>query len=287
MNSPYVRRLRLGMELKALRDERNFTQSRVARLAGMTRNEISRLENGRAVDLVHVLNILEALGVEGERYTALYAIAQEAVTPGWWDSIKHIGERQALYANLESGATSIRAYEQTYLPGLLQLPEYIRSIHTAAAALRPPAGPVEGFLAGRAGRQRNLRRPGGPSYDVIVDEIAILRRSAPVSTLKPQLRHLVTIAKGAQPNITVRILPAEAQFRDFELPRTAFSIYAYSDPGDPTVVAVDTVTSDVILTDDIQVTPFDRLYDRIREAALSPEESADLLTKAADMLPDN
>ena len=34
MSSPYVRRLRLGMELRALRTERNMTQARVARLIG-------------------------------------------------------------------------------------------------------------------------------------------------------------------------------------------------------------------------------------------------------------
>jgi hypothetical protein len=71
------------------------------------------------------------------------------------------------------------------------------------------------------------------------------------------------------------------------LPRSAFSIYAYPDPGDPRVVAIDTVTSDVILTDEAQVTLYERLYERLAEAALTPEESAKLLTEAANALPDN
>jgi hypothetical protein len=54
-----------------------------------------------------------------------------------------------LSANLESDAVTIRAYEQTYLPGLLQLPEYARSLHEALAGLRPTSGTVEGILAGR------------------------------------------------------------------------------------------------------------------------------------------
>jgi transcriptional regulator with XRE-family HTH domain len=176
MSSPYVRRLRLGREIRALRAERNWTQARMARLAGVTRNNVSKLENGQAADLAEVLNILEALGIEGVQWTALSAIAQSAVTPGWWDSIRHIGERQALTANLESGAATIRQYQQTYLPGLLQLPDYVRAIHHATSVLEP-AGPVDGFLAGRLGRQRHLRHPGGPEYKVVVDEIAILRWS--------------------------------------------------------------------------------------------------------------
>src|SRR5882724_10097734 len=92
MNSPYVRRLRLGMELRGLRAEHNMTQARVARLIGKTRNDISRLENGQSADAADVLNILEALGVDGDRWTALATIARDAVEPGWWDSVKHIGE---------------------------------------------------------------------------------------------------------------------------------------------------------------------------------------------------
>lgn len=34
MSSPYIRRVRLGMELRALRAEHNMTQSRVGRLIG-------------------------------------------------------------------------------------------------------------------------------------------------------------------------------------------------------------------------------------------------------------
>jgi transcriptional regulator with XRE-family HTH domain len=287
MNSPYVRRLRLGMEMRSLRAEHNMTQSRVGRLIGKTRMDISKLENGQSADPADVLNILEALGVDDERWTALTAIARDAVEPGWWDSVKHIGERQALSANLEAGAAIIRQYQQTYLPGLLQLSEYVRSIYLAPAALEPVSGTVDGFLAGRLGRQRHLRRPGGPSLEVIVDEFAIMRLTAPAGIVKRQLCHLADEATAGQPNVTLRVLPARAMIKDFVVPRSAFSIYAYPDPGDPRVVAIDTVTSDVIVTDDAQVTPYERLYERLREAALTPEESAKLLTEAAAALPDH
>jgi hypothetical protein len=70
------------------------------------------------------------------------------------------------------------------------------------------------------------------------------------------------------------------------VPQSAFSIYAYPDPGDPTVVAVDTVTSDLIVTDEAQVSRYEQLYDRLRDAALSPAASADFLLKAAGVVPD-
>ncbi len=147
------------------------------------------------------------------------------------------------------------------------------------------SGTVDGILAGRAGRQRNLRRPGGPALEVIVDEFAVVRLAAPAGVVQRQLRHLAEVVKGGQPNVTLRVLPAQARIRDYAVPRCAFSVYAYPDPGDPKVVAIDTVTSDVIVTDDAQVQPYERLYERLREAALAPEESAKLLTEAADALP--
>jgi hypothetical protein len=48
---------------------------------------------------------------------------------------------------------------------------------------------------------------------------------------------------------------------------------------------VDTVTSDRVLTDGTQVSRYERLYDRLRDAALSPADSADFLLKAASQLP--
>ena len=287
MTSPYVRRLRLGMELRSLRDERNMTQARVARVVGKTRNDISKLENAQITDPAGVLNILEALGVEDERWTELATIARDCSTLHWWDSVKHIGERQALYANLESGATRICAYEQTTLPGLLQLPDYVRDLVVANAVIEPVSGTVDGIVAGRAGRQRNLRRPGGPVVEMIVDEGAIMRLAVPAGLTKQQIRHLVDVVKGSQSNVTLRVLPTQARIRDFAVPRCTFFMYTYPDPKDPRVVAIDTVTSDVILTDEVEIAPYERIWERIREAALTAEESAKFLAEAADALPDN
>jgi transcriptional regulator with XRE-family HTH domain len=275
------------MELRTLRDQRNMTQARAARVIGKTRNDISKLENAQAVDFASVLNLLDALGVEDDRWTELMALARDASTPGWWDSVKNIGDRQALYANLEWGAATIREYHQTALPGLLQIPEYVQSLAIAGAALEPASGVVEGLLAGRVGRQRFLRRPGGPSVEMIVDEFAVMRLAVPAGVTKQQLRRLAEVVKGGQPSVTLRVLPAHARIRDFMLPRSAFFMYSYPDPKDPRVVAIDTVTSDVILTDEAEIAPYERIWERIREAALTAEESAKFLTEAADALPDN
>jgi len=286
MISPYVRRLRLGAELRALRAQAGLTHEQVAKRIGESRAQISRLENGHVADQADVMKILDALGVEGDRWTQVVTIAREAGEKGWWESTRGMGERQALYANLEAGAAAIREYQQTFIPGLLQTPEFVRARTDAAATLEPMTGTVDGVLAGRSGRQRMLRRPGAPSYEVIIDEVAVRRLAAPPDIVKKQLFHLATTCNG-KPRVALRVLPVDARVDSFSVPRCAFSIYTYPDPGDPAVVAIDTVTSDLVLTDPAEVAPYEQLYARLHDAALSPADSLDLLTKAATELPDN
>jgi transcriptional regulator with XRE-family HTH domain len=284
MISPYVRRLRLAAELRALRTEARLTHEQLARRIGSSRAQISRLENGHVVDQADVMKILDALGVEGDRWTQIMTIAREAGERGWWESTRGMGERQALYANLEAGAAQIREYQQTLLPGLLQIPEFCRAQTEADATLQPLGAEPDSAVAGRAGRQRMLRRPGGPGYEVIVDEMAVRRLAAPPSVVRKQLEHLATACDGAA-TVELRVLPVDARIRSYTVPRCTFSLYTYPDPGDPVVVAIDTVTSDPILTEPTDVAPYEQLYGRLRDAALSPPDSLDLLSKAATELP--
>ena len=286
MISPYVRRLRLAAELRALRAEAGLTHEQLAKKIGESRAQISRLENGHVVDQADVMKILDVLGVDGERWTQVMTIAREAGERGWWESTRGMGERQARYADLEAGAATIREYQQTFLPGLLQIPGYATARTEAPAVLESLGGTSDGVLAGRLGRQRMLRRPGAPTYEVIIDELTVRRLTVSPEVLKEQLFHLATTV-NADPKISLRVLPITARIYGYAVPRCTFSLYTYPDPGDPAVVAIDTVTDDLILTEPADVSTYEQLYSRISEAALSELDSLDLLTKAATELPDS
>ena len=160
MISPYVRRLRLAAELRALRAEAGLTHEPLAQRIGESRGQISRLENGHVADQADVIKILDALNVDGERWTQIMTIAREAGERGWWESPRGMGDRQALYANLEAGATSIREDQQTLIPGLLQTPGFGRARGEAGAALVPLTTAADAVLAGGVRRQSVPARPG-------------------------------------------------------------------------------------------------------------------------------
>jgi transcriptional regulator with XRE-family HTH domain len=280
--SPYVRRLRLAREVRALRAERNVTSEGLAKSAGLTRSTISRMENGHGCEPGDIMRVLDALDVEGDRWAEIFTIAREANERGWWESNKEMGRRQALYADLEAGAAAIREFQMVFLPGLLQSPEFTRS-RVEAEDLGGPTGRVaDRSVQARVARQRMLRRPGGPSYDVIIDELAIRRRAASAEIVRAQLYQIASRVNG-DPRTTVRVLPIEAVIDGYKLPRSAFSIYSFPS-GDPTVVAVDTVTDDLVLTDDSDVERYETLYERLRDAALPVDESLNLLISATASL---
>jgi transcriptional regulator with XRE-family HTH domain len=280
MISPYVRRLRLAQELRAVRAEGGLTHEQLARKIGQSRAQISRLENGHVVDQDDVMKILDALDVDDERWTRIMTIAREAGERGWWESNRAMGERQALYANLEAGAQTIREFQMAFIPGLLQTPEFTRA--RAAVDARRDQGPYnpDGAADGRVGRQRMLRRPGGPTYEVIIDELAVQRGAAPREVVKAQLYHIAATVNG-NPKITARVLPVTAEIENFNVPRSAFSVYTFPDADDPTVVAVDTVTDDLLLTNEGDVARYEELFLRLREASLPMQDSLELLIEVA------
>ena len=280
MISPYVRRLRLAVELRALRTEGGLTHEQLAKKIGQSRAQISRLENGHVVDQADVMSILDALGVEDERWTMILTIAREAGERGWWESNRGMGERQALYANLEAGAETIREYQGTFVPGLLQTPDFTRARIEADRQTGSGGFTATKAIEGRLGRQRMLRRPEGPKYDVILDELAIRRPSAPPEVLKAQLYHLAATV-NVDPNVTLRVLPVAAEIDGYTVPRSSFSIYTFTDPGDPNVVAVDTVTDDLVLTEQALVNRYLEMFNRLRRACLAEEASLQLLIDTA------
>jgi len=279
--SPLVRRRRLADELIRLREEHGYSAARLAAEVGVARQRISRLENGHvAPDLAEIMRMLQLFNVDQARWQQLMTIARDAQERGWWAKYAdQMGTRQALYADLEAGASQIREYQMAFLPGLLQIPQYTQ----ARDRIDRPAGTAydpERALEARAARQRMLERADGPTYQVIIDELAIRRHAAPPDAVGIQLDHLAYIGHE-RTTVTIRVLPLAAAIRDYAVPRSAFFIYRYPDPGDPVVIAVDTVTDDLVLTRPTDVSRYLDLYRKLEEAALSPADSLDFLIAAA------
>jgi transcriptional regulator with XRE-family HTH domain len=178
--SPFVRRRRLAAELRTLREQRGMTADRLACLIQQSRMKISKLENAHIrPDLAEVMKILDVLGGTGEKWHDIIRIARDAAERGWWDAYGDaMGDRQRLYADIESGAKTIREYQPGAMPGILQTPDYTWALIEHAKAEGPITYIPERLVEARLQRQRTVLRTGGPEYEVILDEVGFRRFSA-------------------------------------------------------------------------------------------------------------
>jgi transcriptional regulator with XRE-family HTH domain len=287
MTSPYVRRRRLAEELRTLREERDLTTGELARLVYQSRTKISKLENAQIrPDLAEIVTILRALEVTGRRYEKVHELALAAARKGWWDRYGNaMGPRQRLYADLESGAASVRSYNQTAFPAVLQLPEFI----DAMVELDRRQGPVdyrpEHMADARSRRQQHLLGLDGPTYEAVLDECMIHRLAVPPAVKAAQLRHLVKVVT-TEDRVTMRVLPSDVVVPGGFLPKASFFIYTFADPADPPLAVVDTVTADVVLARQRELARYTDMYDRLRQAALAVDDTLAFLDGLANRLTD-
>jgi transcriptional regulator with XRE-family HTH domain len=287
MSSPFVRRHQLGVKLRNLREAKGLTHEDIAAHLHQDRAKVSRLENGHIrPDAAEVMQILNLLEVREPEWRKVMELAGQAAKKGWWDKFgDSMGARQRVYADLESGADTIREYHQGVLPGLLQTPEYTLALVRLAQVDKSFKHSPERLLQARAKRQEQVLHPEGPHYEVILDEVGLRRYSSSPKEYAPQLHHIIALAES-NPRVTVRVLPLRtAPVADF-MPRGPLSIYTFPDPKDPTIVVEPSVTTDTILTQPKHVAVALQRYDYVQNAALSEVSSLSFLSSLADEISD-
>jgi transcriptional regulator with XRE-family HTH domain len=285
MPSPYVRRRRFAAELRKLREERGMTAEELGQVLFHSRTKITRLENAQVrPNVAEIMDLLERLDVTGNRYDKMLRLARDAAAKGWWDRYSSsMGPRQRLYADLECGAKSIRSYNQTCIPGLLQTPEFIAALVELDRCQGPLTYRPDRMTDARLRRQQELLREDGPSYEAVLDEYVLHRLAIPAQVMAAQLKYMIQLVSEHE-RLTLRVLPYEARIPGGLLPQVSFHLFTYPDPGDTPLAVIDTVTTDLILSKRREIARYIEVHNRLREAALSCSASLAYLGQAADRL---
>jgi transcriptional regulator with XRE-family HTH domain len=286
MSSPYVRRRRLSDELTKLLRDRGWTAEQLAAATGLSKQRISRIMRCRVrPNVEEILRVLNQFDVDKDYRSLLVGITRDAQERGWWEPhAEQMGLRQAMIACLEWGTASICEYQLNFVPGLTQTESYTRARIAADREIYEAAFDTERVVEARRTRQVLLDQPDGPVYEVVIDELALRRPAAPVRVVAAQLDHLVDLGHHHD-RVSIRVLPVSVRIRGHAVPRSAFSVYRYPDPGDSVAVAVDSNTADQVFVGGDEVRPYLTLYQRLRDAALSPVDSLDFLAALAQELP--
>lgn len=276
---PTVRRRRLGTELRRLRDSAGYKLEEVAGMLGVAPSTLSRIETGKApTKSAYLSQLLELYQVTdaGQRQI-LVDMAREGHRKGWWAAYDDVlPSGLGVYVGLEAEASGLRSYEIGVVHGLLQTTDYARAILRASAP-RHTADQIERLVDLRMERQRRL--DDNPPLDlwVIHDEAVIRRTVGGPVVMRHQLAHLL-VAAGL-PGVTLQVLPFDTgAHAGHDGP---FSIVEFHDRSDSEVVYVESTAGPIYLEKDREVRACAEVFDRLRAAALPPEASLDLISKAA------
>lgn len=286
MVSPLVRRMRLGVVMRELRDEAGMTQEQLAAKARVPRTDIPRLEKGdRRIGVDKILALLDALGYadDSDTYRTTVRLSREALERGWWEEAKFAGmsDRQKRCADVESGSRSIRLYRSSVMPWMLQTPEFVAAYDAAWRAEGTEVDPVQG--AARLRRQAEVLRTDGPPIEVLLEEQVIRRPLVDAGVWAAQLRHLVQISRETD-RIGIRVLPVECIIGHHSVPLIPFELHAFDDPDDGIAMLVTTHNDDLLVYDQQVVAHYVRLCNGLRDAAMSDADTAAFIEEHAARL---
>ncbi|MDF3141632.1 MULTISPECIES: helix-turn-helix transcriptional regulator [unclassified Streptomyces] len=279
-SNPTGRQLRLGTELRKLRERAGLTAAEAGQLLGVKPNQISNMEAGRAgvsaervrtvacnydcsdTDLVKAL-----VGMTGDR------------TRGWWEEYREILPSALLdLAEVEHHAMRLHTAITVHIPGLLQTTDHARELfRQVVPALSPPD--IEHRVSFRIKRQAVVFRDSPAPYLALIHEAALRMEFGGPAIARAQLQHLLDMSE--QDHITIKVLP----FAAGGFPGSGQSIFYSSGP----VPQLDTVHLDqshgpAFLDAEAQLSKYRVLLDRMETKCLPAEKSRDLIRSIAHNL---
>jgi hypothetical protein len=195
---------------------------------------------------------------------ALVAMAQSDGR-GWWSKHKRFkGTRSRDLAEVESTATAHRAFQWLYVPGLLQTPDYMRTLFRRS---RPEESEqvVDEYVEFRLRRQQVLSMEPLPVYHAIIHEAAFHMHFVSREVMLNQLKYLIEVSQF--PNIAIQIMPFSADAHP-GTPGTPFTIYDTQTPALRTVYVEHPITS-VFLGDEPHINQFATDFDRLCGVSLA------------------
>lgn len=275
--SPKVRRRRLGIELRQLRENAELTIEQVAVRLEVSDSKISRIENGQVSATPRDVRDMAALyGVTGQRMENLMQLARETREKPWWIGYSDLQPESAAY---EAEASSILMFAQTIIPGLFQTPDYARAVLSKILYDLPPKQ-IERRVEFRMKRQARLAESTPPQLWAIIDEAILHRMVGGPMTMHHQFKSLVETAR--HPNVTLQLLPfAGGAHAGLDGP---FTVIRFPEPTDRDMIYFEHTGSEHYLDDPKAISLYLSLFDQIRAAALEPDESLDRLIIRADEL---
>jgi transcriptional regulator with XRE-family HTH domain len=270
-----IRGRELGEALRLAMERAELNGRRTAQMLGWAESKVSRLLSGQIKlpesDVSAILAILRVTGVERER---LLHLAREQHTPGWLQQHgSNLPEQLKTLVDHESKATSIVAFEQICIPGLLQTGDYARALLERAATI--PPSEIQGRVATRLARRNLFSRPKRPLLTFYLHEFVLHLPVGDREVMSEQLHELLRL--GVRSYITIRVIPMA--FGAHAAMTGACRLMEF-DEFKP-VAYVEEQTAGHFLEEPDEIAAYRRIFALLAECALDEGQSRDLIARLA------
>ncbi|MFE9460390.1 helix-turn-helix domain-containing protein [Streptomyces californicus] len=278
-----MRRRQLGRTLRAMRERLSLTQEEAAAQTQgrISSAKLSRIENAKnAAAAADVEALLDLYGVKDEDLRGdLIRLTREGAQRGWWQSYRSVlSPVYQDFISLEAEASTIRTWQVASIPGLLQTPQYAHAAITSTAMSEAISDRVQALVEVRLARQSVLTRHQPLRLRAIIGEAALRTRLADATIMFDQLSRLLHFA--TLPNVDIQVLPSTAPLTVGQT--GSFSIFGFGDLVELGVVHLEQLTSALYVEDLEQVSVYADAHVALTAAALSVEQSLDLIIQARD-----
>jgi hypothetical protein len=175
----------------------------------------------------------------------------------------------------EDRATIITNWEQRGVPGLLQTENYARAVVRACRPWHTPAV-LEQTVKARLERQDILSRDNPPKSWVVIAEGVLRQAVGGPDVMNEQLDHLVKMSQS--PQAVIQVLPFSAS--DAPGSDGPAALFEFSDA--PSVAYLEGWEAGRVVEDPTEVAGIATALSMIKNCALSPADSRQLLTESRD-----
>ncbi|MGH3377027.1 MAG: helix-turn-helix domain-containing protein [Actinoallomurus sp.] len=252
-NTPSPATTKLAGAVRRYRKHAGLTQTQLAALIPCSDKTISAIETGRerpSKDMV--VAIERGLELPPEVLVDLYDLLDIESLPRWMRD----------WVVEERRATSLRSFQLSTVPGLLQIEEYARSLLPGNDAA----------VQARMDRQGILIGDSAPTMRTVLDETVLYRDKGGAQVMHNQLKHLV---ENVSERLAIQIVPAGVS------PRLSGSFVLGTVDGRE-VAYVETAVRGIVTSSHEDIARLEDVWETIRTHALSQQESLDFIRRAAE-----
>lgn len=289
---PVVARAILTNELVRIRKEAKKVQEEVARALDWSPSKLIRIEGGTVgISTTDLQALLRYYGISSDgALDRLTGLARESRERGWWQSYQvDLEPGFRAFLGYEMGASYVRQFEVSLIPGPLQTEDYARVV------IREYVGDVgeeriSTLAEIRMNRQEQLhdREPDVTQF-YILDEAAIRRQVGATlpggkNIMPKQLSRVIEAAQ--RPNITVEIIPFEMGAH-FGM-KGPFTLLEFDVDLGEVLYLENARGGDLTITGrDATVAEYREAFEGLRRWTYDADRSLELLKEAADQMSAN